>query len=172
MAELTPQQIIDHLKLEPLAQEGGYFRRTYSSADVLPVVALPERYGVDKLAGSAIYFLLTDAKDGFSALHRLPTDEIYHFYLGDPVELVTISPEGDLQVTVLGQDILNGQQVQAVAPAGWWQGSRLTAGGEYALLGTTMAPAFTEGDYEHGIPAELLVQFPQHTTLIRRFTRP
>lgn len=172
MAELTPQQIIDHLKLEPLAQEGGYFRRTYSSADVLPAAALPERYGVDKLAGGAIYFLLTDAEDGFSALHRLPTDEIYHFYLGDPVELVMISPEGGLQVTVLGQDILHGQQVQAVAPAGWWQGSRLAADGEFALLGTTMAPAFTEDDYEHGDRSDLLAQFPQHAALIRRFTRP
>lgn len=171
MAKLTPQQVIEYLQLEPLAQEGGYFRRSYSSADVLPVSGLPERYDVDKLAATAIYYLLTNQPDSFSAIHRLPTDEVYHFYIGDPVELLLLYPGGRAQTVVLGQDILNGEHVQFVVPRGVWQGSRLLPGGEFALMGTTMSPGWTDEDYQHGIRAELLAQFPHYIDLIRKYTR-
>lgn len=175
MPKLTPQTLIDYLSLEPLAHEsgyeGGFFCRSYLSADVLSPENLPERYRDAKSIGSAIYFLLTDGPDSFSALHRLPTDEIYHFYLGDPVALFLLHPDGYSQKVVLGQDILNGEQVQFVVPAGSWQGSRLVPGGWYALMGTTMAPAFTGDDYEHGDRETLLAQYPDYSEMIRLLTR-
>jgi len=166
----TAQQLIEHLKLEPLTFEGGHFRQTYRSSESIPASALPARYGGDHLFGTAIYYLLTSDEDSFSALHRLITDEIYHFYLGDPVEMLLLHPDGQGEVTILGHDLLNGQHVQVVAPQRTWQGSRLIPGGEYALMGTTMAPGFEFADWSEGKREELTRQFPGHADRIRALT--
>ena len=142
----------------------------YRSAETIPPANLPSRYLRTKAFSTAIYFLLTS--DTFSALHRLPTDEIYHFYLGDPVELLQLYPDGASARVVLGQDILNRQHVQYVAPREVWQGARLLPGGRFALLGTTMAPAFTSDDYRGGDREALLRQYPAQAELIRTLTRP
>src|SRR5947207_10432471 len=118
----TADELIALLDLRPLPLEGGYYRETYRSADVLPAPALPAHYGTDKSAGTAIYYLLTP--DTFSALHRLPTDEVYHFYLGDAVEMLQLWPDGSGSVVTLGQDVRAGQLLQTVVPRGVWQGSR------------------------------------------------
>ncbi len=165
-------RLIETLQLEPLKGEGGLYREAYRSSEAIPVNGLPERYPrVSRPFGTAIYYLLTGDPDSFSALHRLPTDEIYHFYLGDPVEMLLLYPDGSGQVLVLGQEVLSGQRVQLVVPAGCWQGSRLRDGGRYALMGTTMAPGFTPGDYEPGRGEELSRQYPQHAGLIRSLAR-
>ena len=169
---LTPQQIIDHYQLEKLEPEGGYFRQMYRSKNILAQVALPENITQDKPAGTAIFYLLTDEPDVFSAMHKLPTDEIFHFYLGDPVEMVLLFPDGQSKHITLGQDILNGQHVQFVVPAGVWQGSRLLPGGRFALTGTTMAPGFTESDYLGGERDTLIQQFPHESDAITALTRP
>jgi predicted cupin superfamily sugar epimerase len=169
---VTPEQLIEHLNLEELPVEGGFFRRTYLSSETVPKQALPGRYPAHKPFGSAIFYLLTADEDSFSALHKLPTDEVYHFYLGDPVELVQLHPNGTAERVLLGHDILGGQHVQVVVPRGVWQGSRLRAGGRFALLGTTMAPAFTEDDYVGGDRAELIRQYPHEAELIKLLTRP
>lgn len=168
------QQIIHLLDLQPLPIEGGYYRETWRSSDVVPATAAGDgwaRFDRDKIAGSAIYYLLTDAPDSFSALHRLPTDEVYHFYLGDPVEQWHLHPDGRVRRLVLGHAIADGEHVQAVAPAGAWQGSRLCPGGRYALLGTTMAPGFDPRDYEHGDRGVLLASFPTARDIILALTR-
>lgn len=136
----TADELIRFLRLEPLPREGGWYRETYRSARTWPSIA--------RSAGTAIYYLLTP--DTFSALHRLPTDEVFHFYLGDPVEMLQLGPnvEDGGRIVTLGSDILAGQQVQTVVPAGVWQGSMLREGGAFALMGTTMAPGFDFADYE------------------------
>jgi predicted cupin superfamily sugar epimerase len=155
---MTPaEQLIAALGLRPLPLEGGWYRETYRSALDLPAAALAPRYAAGKSAGTAIYYLLTP--DTFSALHRLPTDEVFHFYLGDPVEMLQLGPEGGRLFT-LGPDVLGGQCVQAVVPAGTWQGSRLRPGGAFALMGTTMAPGFDFADYEPGDRARLAAEYP------------
>jgi len=168
---LTAQQLIELLELEPLPVEGGMFRQTYCSEERIPLSALPGRYRAGKPFATAIYYLLTSDADSFSALHRLPTDEVYHFYLGDPVEMLLLFPDGGGRRVVLGQEILQGQQVQFVVPRGVWQGSRLIAGGRFALLGTTMAPGFDPTDYEGGQREELLARYPEQPELIRALTR-
>lgn len=153
------QKIIDILGLTPLSQEGGLFRSSYRS----PAKA----DGRDM--GSAIYFMLTG--QGYSHLHRLCTDEVYHFYAGDPVELLELLPDGASRVTVLGSDICAGQQVQHVVPAGAWQGSRLCPGGRYGLMGTTMSPGYEDSDYEHASdPEALIAQYPGEAARIRLLT--
>jgi len=119
--------------------------------------------------GTAIYYLLRP--ESYSHLHRLPTDEIYHFYLGDPVELYLFYPDGKSETVVLGGDLAAGQRPQAVAPGGSWQGSRLQPGGRYALLGTTMAPGFTPTDYEHALDVDTLkVMYPDMAAVIDAIT--
>lgn len=164
--------LIKHFGLEELPVEGGVFYQTYLSEESIPAAALPERYSEDKPFGTAIVYLLTPDADSFSAMHKLPTDEIYHFYLGDPVEMLHLHPDGRSERVILGQDLMNGQHVQYTVPRDVWQGSHLLAGGQYALVGTTMAPAFTHGDYEGATRELLTAQYPEQAALIRQLTRP
>lgn len=168
---MNPKEIAEFLGLVPLPGEGGLFRQTYLSDDTVLQAHLPGRYRSDKPFATAIYYLLTAEPDSFSALHRLPTDELYHFYLGDPVEMLMLFPNGHGERVVLGQDILGGQKVQHVVPKEVWQGSRVIPGGRFALMGTTMAPGFTELDYEAGHADELCVRYPEQADLIRQLTR-
>jgi predicted cupin superfamily sugar epimerase len=165
------EALIKHLGLQPLPVEGGFFRETWRAEDTVPAGVLPPRYTSSRSVGCAIYYLLTSEPDCFSAMHRLAGDEVYHFYLGDPVEMLLLSPEGNTRRVVLGQDVLNGQLVQHVVRRGVWQGSRLVQGGSFALLGTTMAPAFDPRDFEAGSREELIQSYPAETELIRALTR-
>src|SRR6516165_12135273 len=119
----TADELIRHLGLQPHPKEGGYFRETYRAAEVWPAAALPARYGRDRQASTAIYYLLTPTT--FSALHRLQSDEVFHFYLGDPIRMLQLDADGTGRTVVLGQDVLHGQQLQVLAPRGIWQGSCL-----------------------------------------------
>ena len=161
------EEIIALLKLHPLIGEGGLYAETYRSTGQIPAGALP----APRSYSTAIYYLLTAEADSFSALHRLSGDEIYHFYLGDPVEMLLLYPDRTAQAVVLGQDLLAGQQVQWVVPAGVWQGSRLASGGAYALLGTTMSPGFDLADFEPGERSALCAAYPNETEKITRLTR-
>lgn len=172
MPTISVEQIIKTLNLQPLEMEGGFFAETYRSADSVPAEALPGRYPRQPRSfGTAIYYLLTDQPDSFSALHRLPTDEVWHFYLGDPLEILLLEPGGASRRILLGQDILSGQQVQAVVPQGMWQGARLLPGGTFALAGTTMVPGFVPEDFEAGDQAELLARYPHESASIIALTR-
>jgi predicted cupin superfamily sugar epimerase len=165
MADIN--ELIRYLRLEPLPIEGGYFRQTWSSGDR---VSIPG-YDAPRPAGTAIYYLLTSDPDSFSALHRLATDEIYHFYLGDPVEMLLLAEGAPGRRIILGPDLLGGQHMQYVVPRSVWQGSRLLPGGRFALLGTTMAPGFDARDFTLGRRPELLLRFPESAALIRELTR-
>jgi predicted cupin superfamily sugar epimerase len=165
---ITAQDIIEKLALSPLPMEGGYYAETYRSQ--LNHAALPEPYRGSRAFGTAIYYLLT--RESYSAIHRLPGDEIFHFYLGDPVEMLQLQPDGSVEVTTLGSDILRGMRLQTVVAGGVWQGSQLAAGGSFALLGTTMAPGFDFSDYVAGDAAQLCAAYPQHAERIRGLIRP
>lgn len=171
MPDLSVDEIIHILNLMPLPGEGGLFAESYRSSDSLPPESLPVRYSGSRLMGTAIYYLLTAVRDSFSALHMLKTDEIYHFYLGDPVEMLLLLPGGISKQVILGQDLLQGQVVQYAVPAGVWQGSHLVPGGRYALLGTTMAPGFDLADFQLGIRSELVSGWPEAAERVKRLTR-
>ena len=158
------------LGLQPLAREGGFYAEAYRSRETLAATCLPDRYSGERCFGTAIYFLLTP--ETFSALHRLKSDEIYHFYMGDPVETLALRADGSGEVLALGSDLYGGARPQAVIPAGAWQGSRLRAGGKFALLGTTVAPGFEFSDFELGSREFLLAKYPDFSGMIRELTRP
>jgi uncharacterized protein len=147
---LTAAAIVDLLDLEPLTHEGGAYRRTPGDAH-----------------GTAIYFLL-DATDA-SALHRLPGVEVWHHYLGDPVRLLLLHPDGDVEEVLLGPDLRAGQRPQVVVDPGVWMGAVST--GTVSLTGTTMAPPYDQAGFELGDPAALVAAYPQAATTIRLIAR-
>ncbi len=166
---MTAEELIQFLGLEPLTQEGGYYRRTYLSDEVIPQPSMPHRYLVDHHFGSCIFYLIT--RESFSHFHSLLSDEIYHFYLGDPVELIELHPNGECTTTVLGQDIVAGQKVQHLVPRNTWQASYLRPGGEWALLGCTVSPGYDENDYVDGNWESLLRSHPKHHQIIMKLTK-
>ncbi len=147
--QLTADDVIRLLDLKPLTIEGGYFRETYRTPQS---VELSGFRGPRSLK-TAIFYLLTP--DTFSRMHRVPGDEMFHFYLGDAVEMLQLAPDGSGEVITMGSRIEDGHQLQHVVPGGYWQGARLVNGGRFALMGTTMSPGFDYADYETS-PAESL----------------
>jgi hypothetical protein len=169
--DLSPEvaALIARLGLTPHPREGGWFVETYRSDERIARDALAARYGGERSLGTAIYYLLTAAT--FSEMHRLAGDEIFHFYLGDPVEMLLLRPEGTGAMVLLGPDLVAGMRPQLVVPRGVWQGARLREGGRFALLGTTVAPGFEYADYETGARADLLAAYPTHAPMIVALTR-
>lgn len=153
---------IRHLELQP-HPEGGFFRETYRAS--LGTAA----FGGSRSASTAIYFLL--AGDAFSALHRMRSDEVWHFYAGSALLVHSIDPEGHYSVSKLGENPEAGEQFQCVVPAGHWFGCGLERPDTYALVGCTVAPGFDFADFEMGRRAELLAQYPQHKGVIEKLTR-
>ena len=96
---------------------------------------------------------------------------MFHFYLGDPVTMLHLFPDGTGRVVAFGADLLAGQRPQVLVPGGVWQGAVLTEGGRLALLGTTMAPGFAYADYQPGDRTNLVAKYPDFAELITRLTR-
>lgn len=159
-AHLSALDVVRLLKLEPLDQEGGYFRRTGESATVLPG---------GKRAWSMIYSLLTP--EGFSAMHRLATDEIWCFHAGDPLESLRLRTDGSGEWVKLGLNLAHTERPQDVVPAQTWQGTRLAAGGRWALVTCVVAPEFEWSDFELGSRAALIASHPGFAEGIRALTR-
>jgi predicted cupin superfamily sugar epimerase len=167
---MTADEVKKILGLQPHLREGGFYVRTYESGEMLQPTAFADgRYYSPRHTGTAIYYLLEPGT--FSEMHSLRSDELFHFYLGDPVEMLQLAPDGTGQTILLGPDMAAGMRLQHTVPGGMWQGSRLVPGGQYALLGTTMAPGFDSRDYESGRRDELSAQYPHHAPQIARLTR-
>lgn len=163
---MTAEEIIEILDLEPLTLEGGYFRETYRSRDIIAAEALPPRYNAPHNVSTCIYYLITP--DCTSALHRIATDEIFHFYLGDPVEMVIVHSDENLEKCIIGSDIKSSQVPQKVVPANLWQGARLCPGGKFALMGTTVSPGFEYAELEIANQDDL-IQFPKSADYLKEF---
>ena len=158
---MRPIDIIKKLNLIPLANEGGYYKRTWVS----------DINHEGRPLGTAIYFLLINSFEGFSALHTLPTPEIYHFYLGDPFELCLFHKNGEVEQIIMGHDILNGELPQYTVPGGVIQGSRIIDRGEFALIGTSMSPGFIIDDFTLNSRKDMIKRYPEKLDLIVSLTR-
>ena len=153
------EQIVKKLGLQPLEGEGGMFLVTYNSESVSAEGAP---------MGGAIYYMLHGK--AFSHFHVLTSDEIWFFHSGDPVELVTLWPDGTWKVTRLGLDLAAGEVPQALVPKGVWMGACLAEGGDYGLMSTVTVPGYTEGSYTHGNREELLAKWPEAAAWIEKLT--
>ncbi|MCX6318649.1 MAG: cupin domain-containing protein [Bacteroidetes bacterium] len=165
----THQQLITQYQLEP-HPEGGWYRQTYKSSEIVAGNALPERFGGGRPFSTAIYFLLEQGN--FSAFHRIKSDECWHFYAGDALEVFVLLPDSTLQIITLGNDAAKGQLFQYIVPAKCWFASRPANGSQYCFVGCTVSPGFDFADFELAAADELAAAYPQHEALIRSLTRP
>ncbi|AOS45324.1 hypothetical protein Verru16b_02404 [Lacunisphaera limnophila] len=155
------EEVARLLDLAPLEQEGGFFRRSAEAATILP--------GSARRAYSVIYFLITPA--GFSAMHKLETDEVWNFHCGDTLESLRLAPGGVGKVVTLGLDLAAGETPQDVVAAGVWQGTRLRAGGRWALVSCVVAPEFRWSEFTLGDRRELTAAYPGFASEILGLTR-
>lgn len=149
--------------------EGGAFRETYRSELAVPRTVLPLFFQGDRNVSTSIYFLL--AAGQFSAFHRIASDEVWHFYSGDPLLVHEICHNGRLITHLLGSNPEKGESFQTVVKAGSWFASVPAPGSEYALVGCTVAPGFDFADFELANRVTLSGQYPEHAELIEKLTR-
>ncbi len=159
---------IKHLDLLP-HPEGGFFKETYRSADSVTQAGLPDRFDADRSASTGIYFMLRSTD--FSHLHRIKSDEMWHFYAGTALTVHMIDDAGNYSAYNIGPDAENGATFQAVVPANVWFGATVDVADSYALVGCTVAPGFDFADFEMADRATLIAQFPQHAEIITRITK-
>lgn len=165
---------VNALQMQP-HPEGGFYRETYRSSQLLNVAANPngalngDATMVQRSVSTGIYFLLESGN--FSAFHRIQSDEMWHFYAGQALEVLEITEAGALRVSRLGPQVAQGEVFQHVVPARTWFASRVAAGGEFSLVGCTVAPGFDFADFELADRAALGACFPQHQALINALTR-
>jgi len=157
----TAAEVARLLRLVPLDQEGGYFRRTAEAATINPAGG--------RRAWSMIYSLITP--EGFSALHRLTTDEIWCFHAGDALESLRLRPDGGGEWVKLGLNFAAGERAQGVVPAQTWQGTRLVPGGRWALVSCVVVPEFVWSDFELGERTILAAAWPAFAEGIAALTR-
>jgi predicted cupin superfamily sugar epimerase len=164
----TAQTYIDTLQMQA-HPEGGYFKETYRSLQLIDVTQAGGGTSVPRSVSTGIYFLLE--KNNFSAFHKIQSDEMWHFYAGQALEVLEFNERGELGCTRLGSDILGGEVHQHVVPANTWFASRVAAGGSFSLVGCTVAPGFNFADFSLADRAMLVALFPQHSKAIAELTR-
>lgn len=163
---ITAEQIIEHYDMKPLPYEGGFYVETHRSEEMVKKNALPDRYASDRNFCTEILYLLTS--DTYSKLHRVKSDEIFHFYLGDPVKMLNIFADGTNRVVNIGTDILSGQQPQVIVPKGTWQGAFIEPPGKFALMGCTVAPGFEFEDFQLADRGQVLEKYPDQQHLVEK----
>jgi hypothetical protein len=167
---MTADEVKRLLGLRPHPVEGGWYMRTYEATEtVAPSEFADGRYPGPRRTGTAIYYLLEP--ETFSEMHRLKSDEVFHFYAGDPVEMLQLFEGGTGKRVVIGNDLASGARPQVVVERGVWQGARLVSGGDWALLGCSVSPGFEFEDYDEGVRAELTAGWPKWSEMIRGLTR-
>ncbi|HET6768989.1 MAG TPA: cupin domain-containing protein [Chitinophagaceae bacterium] len=161
-------QLIQQYNLQP-HPEGGWYRQTYKSDEQITADSLPQRFGGSRAFATAIYFLLEQGN--FSAFHRIKSDECWHFYAGDPLNIYIIHSNGKLETISMGHDFERGQTSQYVVPANCWFGSRPAPGSNYCFVGCTVSPGFEFDDLELADATSLSIVYPQHKAIIKELCR-
>lgn len=165
---MNAQDIIKYYSLQP-HPEGGWYKETYKSANIINQKALADQFNGDRHISTAIYFLLEQGN--FSAFHKIKSDECWHFYAGERLLIYVIDSLGDLSIIKLGANILNDEVCQFVVPANCWFASIPSTDTSFSFVGCTVAPGFDFDDFELANPAQLCETYPQHADVIARLCR-
>jgi predicted cupin superfamily sugar epimerase len=158
---------IENLGLQP-HPEGGFFKETYRSKEIIPKSALPERFEGDRVFSTCIYFLLKG--DEFSAFHRIKQDELWHFYDGSPLTVHIIDAYGAYSKIILGKNPEQGESLQTVVRAGCYFAAETNNKESFSLVGCTVAPGFDFADLEMPSRAALIDLFPEHAEIVENLT--
>ncbi|MEM7734873.1 MAG: cupin domain-containing protein [Deinococcota bacterium] len=158
--------------------EGGHYRQVYRATQIITQANLPVHFAGDRAAATVIYFLLKEGE--ISAFHRLQADELWHFYMGCPLEIHVITLDGGYECLELGLDVANGQRPVQVIPGGVWFGAcfkpsastdeSVPASDRFTLIGCTVTPGFDFEDFELAEQETLLQDFPRHHNIIKQLT--
>lgn len=165
---MTVDTLVKELNLLP-HPEGGYYKETYRSEGTIAQACLLPDFSGERNMATGIYFLIE--KGNFSALHKIKSDETWHFYYGDVLEVIEINEQGDLMITKIGSNILKGETFQYTVKANTWFGSRVSTNGNFSLVGCTVYPGFDFNDFELAKRDDLIKLFPKHQTIITELTR-
>ena len=167
---LTPNEIKEMLGLErhPTC---GFVAAAYCSSLRIPAEALPEAYDEgDRPYASALYFLVTP--EAQIVMHRIRSDQLYHHYLGDPLEVLMLYPDGGDAIATVGSDLRSDMRPQLLIPGGTFHTSRLKPGAAgWALLASTEWPGVELPDVEHRDIKALVEAYPNLREKIHSFTR-
>jgi predicted cupin superfamily sugar epimerase len=154
---LSAAEIIKFLDLRP-HPTCGFTNEIYRSALTVPQADLPADYDGPRTLGGFLYFLVTE--QARIRLHRIRSDQMYHHYFGDPLEVLLLYPDGRSEVRVVGSDLSAGMRPQALIPGNTFHAGRIRAGGSYALLGTSVWLRAEPSDVELGNADVLALKYP------------
>ncbi|GAB4070274.1 cupin domain-containing protein [Ancylobacter sonchi] len=166
---MTADEVIVRLDLAPGAT-CGFVRLTYVAPQRIAPAGLPAPFEGGRPMGSALYFLVTPAAP--VQLHRIRNDQLYHYYLGDPLDVLLLHEDGRVERAVVGPDLAAGQCVQLFIPGGTFHTARLAAGGHWFLGGSTEWPGVEPEDVELGDSEALVARFPSAAVEISDFPAP
>lgn len=167
--DLTSDEVKALLNLEPNATCGSV-RLTYVSRDRIAPGGLAPPFAAGRPAGSALYFMLTPEQP--VQLHRIRNDQLYHYYLGDPIEVLLLLADGSAERHMVGPDLRAGHQVQLFIPGGTFHTARVAGARRWFLGGSTEWPGVEPEDVELGDAAELAGRFPSVAEQIRGWPVP
>ena len=168
MQKESVREFISQFNLLP-HPEGGFYKETYRSTELIHARALPERFAGDRSVATAIYFLLEQGN--FSAFHKIKSDECWHFYAGQTLLIYVLLQDGCLKEIKLGNNITAGECFQYVVPANCWFASIPANDTAFSFVGCTVAPGFDFADFELAQADKLIRQFPQHESPIKKLCR-
>lgn len=164
---MTAKEIIKLLDLQE-HPEGGYFKETYRSEEIIPNSILGTSYEGERNVSTGIYFLLTSEK--FSTFHKINQDEMWHFYKGSPLKLHMITEDGNYSFVIIGNDLIKGELPQYTVKGGDWFAAEVLLENSYSFVGCTVAPGFDFRDFALPTSKELIDIFPQHQKIIQNLT--
>lgn len=162
--DLTPEEIRELLDLQPNATCGSV-RVTFTSALSIAPGGLPAPFAEGRPLGSALYFLVTP--DAPVRLHRIRNDQLYHYYLGDPLELFLLHADGRGERIVVGPDLRADQRVQLLIPGNTFHTARLLGTGRWFLGASTEWPGVIPADVEIGDVEALAGMYPDVAAELR-----
>jgi len=156
-AKLAAEEICRLLNLEPNATCGSV-RVSFVSKLSIASGGLPAPFADGQPLGSALYFLVTP--DAPVRLHRIRNDQLYHYYLGDPLEVFLLHGDGSSERVFLGPDLRAGQRVQLLIPGNTFHTARVIGRRRWFLGGSTEWPGVVPADVEIGNLDELVRSYP------------
>jgi hypothetical protein len=159
---------ISKLQLLP-HPEGGYYREVYRSDDVIEAGYLPKRYKTKRTSSTSIYFLLEGEQ--VSRLHKLNSDEIWHYYDGCPARIYNIDEKGELTEVTIGRNLEQGESLQVLIKRNTWFGAELKDKTSFCIVGCTVSPGFEFDDLELADRKKLLKLYPFHEEIIKKLTK-